>query len=128
MTIKQYLDDLGITNFEFEGACKNQTLANDSATIVQFLIVEENNHQHSFLQQSPTRDLLTKMFGAIGVNIAETTCISEKDIAKYDAKVVIFVGEFKNQEFIIPHPNDIITTPDLKRDAWEVLKKIKEII
>jgi hypothetical protein len=130
--MKSYLDDLGIANFEFvdidiENTDKQQTQNQAKIINTKFLIIEKDN-ELSFLNAGKSRDLLTKMLLAIGVEIDKTTCINISEIDNYNAEIMIFAGDFASEEFIIPHPFEILNTPDLKRDAWEVLKKIKEIL
>jgi len=124
-----YLQDLGVANFEFLET-KNIPLVAKIKT--QILIVEQNS-TNSFCKNSTSRDLLALMLKAIGVDIAKTICINSDSVeqlsTKYIAPIIILAGDFvkyENDYFVIPHPAEILKTPELKRDAWEILKKVKE--
>lgn len=124
--MKQYLDNLGIANFEFVENQEFDLKSTNSIQKVEFLIVEKDDSNPSFTQDNTNKELLEKMLNAIGVNLKNTTLIQEKNAHNYQAERTLFVGDFtNNNDFIIPHTSQILKYPELKRDAWEVLKKLK---
>ena len=114
---------------------------NDSAprtkTSVQCLLVE-TSPEESFCEPGDSKDLLAKMLSSIGLLLNNTTSISiqsgdlEENIQAHPARVVLVMGESINSKsnnlFFIHHPRDILKNPALKREAWEVLKKVKQCL
>ena len=78
------------------------------------------------------------MLSSIGLSLNNTTSISiqsddlEESIKSYPARVVLVMGEFINSKsdnlFSTHHPRDILQNPDLKREVWEELKKVKKCL
>ncbi|OIR24099.1 hypothetical protein [Bathymodiolus thermophilus thioautotrophic gill symbiont] len=101
---------------------------------VQCLVIEVPNAQ-SFCQAGKTQDFLLKMLSAIGLQKSDIKCISVENnnlthtLGQYDAKVVLSMSKGlalnANNHFVTHHPSDILTNDTLKREAWEVLKKVQ---
>jgi uracil-DNA glycosylase len=75
------------------------------------------------------------MLSAIGLSDDDIQCISinvddlSRTLAEYNAKTVLLMSEGLSvssvHHFSTHHPSVILTNEQLKREAWEVLKKIK---
>ncbi len=101
---------------------------------VQCLVIETPN-AHSFCQTGKIQDFLFKMLGAIGLKKSDIKCVDIEvndltdTLGQYDAKVVLLMSKDlvlgANNHFVIHHPSDILTSDTLKREAWEVLKKVQ---
>ena len=104
---------------------------------VQCLLVE-TNPEKSFCEPGDTKNLLAKMLSSIGLSLKNTTSISiqssdlEESIKSHPARVVLVMGESTNSKsdnlFSTYHPRDILKNPALKREVWEVLKKVKKCL
>jgi len=98
----------------------------------------ETNPDKSFCEPGDTKNLLAKMLASIGLSLNNTTSISiqsgdlEENIKSHRAKVVLVMGESINSKsdnlFSTHHPRDILKNPALKREVWEVLKKVKKCL
>ena len=98
----------------------------------------ETSPEKSFCEPGDTKNLLVKMLSSIGLSLNNTTSISiqsgelEEKIKAYPAKVVLVMGDSINSNsdnlFFIHHPRDILENPALKREAWEVSKKVKQCL
>jgi len=128
-----YLEALDIPEFLYN---KNDSIPN-AEIIVQCLLVETNPDK-SFCEPGDTKNLLAKMLSSIGLSLNNTTSISiqsvdlEEKIKTHPARVVLVMGELINSKsdnlFSTHHPRDILRNAALKREAWEVLKKIKKCL
>ena len=128
-----YLEALDIPKFLYN---KNDSIPN-AEIIVQCLLVETNPDK-SFCEPGDTKNLLAKMLSSIGLSLNNTTSISiqsvdlEEKIKTHPASVVLVMGELINSKsdnlFSTHHPRDILRNPALKREAWEVLKKMKKCL
>jgi len=128
-----YLEALDIPEFLYN---KNDSIPN-AEIIVQCLLVETNPDK-SFCEPGDTKNLLAKMLSSIGLSLNNTTSISiqsvdlEEKIKTHPASVVLVMGELINSKsdnlFSTHHPRDILRNPALKREAWEVLKKMKKCL
>ena len=126
----EYLDALGIPEFLYN---KNNSIPRDEIS-VQCLVVE-TSPEKSFCEPGDSKNLLVKMLSSIGLSLKNTTSISiqssdlEKSIKNHPARVILVMGESINSKsdnlFSTHHPRDILKNPVLKREAWEVLKKVK---
>ena len=128
-----YLEALGIPEFLYT--------KNDSdpkiKTSVQCLLVE-TSPEESFCEPGDSKDLLAKMLSSIGLSLNKTTSILiqssdlEESIKNHPASVVLVMGESINYKsdnlFFTHHPRDILKNPALKREAWEVLKRVKKCL
>ena len=128
-----YLEALDIPEFLYN---KNDSIPR-TEIIVQCLLVE-TSPEKSFCEPGDTKNLLAKMLSSIGLSLNNTTSISiqsrelEKNIKAYPARVVLVMGESINSKsdnlFSTHHPRDILENPSLKREVWEVLKKVKQCL
>ena len=128
-----YLEALNIPEFLYN---KNDSIPN-AEIIVQCLLVETNPDK-SFCEPGDTKNLLAKMLSSIGLSLNNTTSISiqsvdlEEKIKTHPARVVLVMGELINSKsdnlFSTHHPRDILRNPALKREVWEVLKKVKKCL
>ena len=128
-----YLEALDIPEFLYN---KNDSIPN-AEIIVQCLLVETNPDK-SFCEPGDTKNLLAKMLSSIGLSLNNTTSISiqsvdlEEKIKTHPARVVLVMGELINSKsdnlFSTHHPRDILRNPALKREVWEVLKKVKKCL
>jgi len=128
-----YLEALDIPEFLYN---KNDSIPN-AEIIVQCLLVETSPDK-SFCEPGDTKNLLAKMLSSIGLSLNNTTSISiqsvdlEEKIKTHPASVVLVMGELINSKsdnlFSTHHPRDILRNPALKREVWEVLKKVKKCL
>ncbi len=128
-----YLEALDIPEFLYN---KNNSIPR-AEIIVQCLLVE-TSPEKSFCEPGDTKNLLVKMLSSIDLSLNNTTSISiqsgelEKNIKDYPARVVLVMGGSINLNsdnlFFTHHPRDILENPALKREVWEVLKKVKQCL
>ena len=128
-----YLEALDIPEFLYN---KNDSIPR-TKTSVQCLLVE-TSPERSFCEPGDTKNLLAKMLSSIGLSLNNTTSISiqsvdlEEKIKTHPASVVLVMGELINSKsdnlFSTHHPRDILRNPALKREVWEVLKKVKKCL
>ena len=128
-----YLEALNIPEFLYN---KNDSIPRVEIS-VQCLLVE-TNPEKSFCEPGDTKNLLAKMLSSIGLSLKNTTSISiqssdlEESIKSHPARVVLVMGEAINSKsdnlFSTYHPRDILKNPALKREVWEVLKKVKKCL
>ena len=128
-----YLEALDIPEFLYN---KNDSIPR-TEIIVQCLLVE-TSPEKSFCEPGDTKNLLVKMLSSIGLSLNNTTSISiqsgelEENIKVHPARVVLVMGESINSKsdnlFSTHHPRDILENPTLKREVWEVLKKVKKCL
>jgi len=129
----KYLEALDIPEFLYN---KNDSIPRVEIS-VQCLLVE-TNPEKSFCEPGDTKNLLAKMLSSIGLSLKNTTSISiqssdlEESIKSHPARVVLVMGESTNSKsdnlFSTHHPRDILKNPALKREAWEILKKVKKCL
>ena len=129
----EYLEALDIPEFLYN---KNESIPRAKIG-VQCLLVE-TSPERSFCEPGDTKNLLAKMLSSIGLSLNNTTSISiqsgdlEKSIKSHSARVVLVMGELINSKsgnlFSTHHPRDILRNPALKREVWEVLKKVKKCL
>ena len=128
-----YLEALDIPEFLYN---KNDSIPKTKIS-VQCLLVE-TSPERSFCEPGDTKNLLAKMLASIGVSLNNTTSISiqsddiEEGIKTNPARIVLVMGESINSKsdnlFSTHHPRDILRNPALKREVWEVLKKVKKCL
>ena len=128
-----YLEALDIPEFLYN---KNDSIPRTKIS-VQCLLVE-TSPERSFCEPGDTKNLLAKMLASIGVSLNNTTSISiqsddiEEGIKTNPARIVLVMGESINSKsdnlFSTHHPRDIRRNPALKREVWEVLKKVKKCL
>ena len=129
----EYLEALDIPEFLYN---KNDLITR-AETIVQCLLVE-TSPEKSFCEPGETKNLLAKMLSSIGLSLNNTTSISiqssdlERSIKSHPARVVLVMGESINLKsdnlFSTHHPREILKNAALKREVWEVLKKVKKCL
>ena len=128
-----YLEALDIPEFLYN---KNDSIPRTKIS-VQCLLVE-TSPERSFCEPGDTKNLLAKMLSSIGLSLNNTTSISiqsddiEEGIKTNPARIVLVMGELINSKsdnlFSTHHPRDILRNPALKREVWEVLKKVKKCL
>ena len=128
-----YLEALNIPEFLYN---KNDSIPRTKISI-QCLLVE-TSPEKSFCEPGDTKNLLAKMLSSIGLSLNNTTSISiqsddlEEGIKTHPARIVLVMGESINSKsdnlFSTHHPRDILRNPALKREVWEVLKKVKKCL
>ena len=128
-----YLEALDIPEFLYN---KNDSIPRTKIS-AQCLLVE-TSPERSFCEPGDTKNLLAKMLSSIGLSLNNTTSVSiqssdlEESIRNHPARVVLVMGESINSKsdnlFSTYHPRDILKNPALKREAWEVLKKVKKCL
>ena len=128
-----YLEALNIPEFLY----KKSDSTPRTKISVQCLLVE-TSPERSFCEPGDTKNLLEKMLASIGLSLNNTTSISiqsddlEEGIKTHPARIVLVMGESINSKsdnlFSTHHPRDILRNPALKREVWEVLKKVKKCL
>jgi hypothetical protein len=129
----EYLEALDIPEFLYN---KNDSIPRTKIS-VQCLLVE-TSPERSFCEPGDSKNLLVKMLSSIDLSLNNTTSISiqssdlESSIKSHPARVILVMGESINSKsdnlFSTHHPRDILKNPVLKREAWEVLKKVKKCL
>ena len=129
----KYLEALNIPEFLYN---KNDSIPRVEISVQCLLI--ETSPEKSFCEPGDTKNLLAKMLSSIGLSLKNTTSISiqstdlEKNIKIHPAKVVLVMGDPINSKsdnlFSTHHPRDILKNTALKRETWEVLKKVKKCL
>ena len=133
MTIKNrnnYLEALGIPDFFYSQSNSEKKVIPE----VKCLIIETTS-QDSFCEPGESQDLLIKILTSIDLTLSNVCLMSiEKDnldecIRVNPAKAVLVMGSEVNSDlsflFSTHHPRDILKNNKLKREVWEVLKKVK---
>ena len=126
----EYLEALGIPDFLYS------PIGSKILTEVKFkLLVVELDSKESFCESGASQDLLFKMLVSIGLGLNECDLISidkseiDRFIEDHSSDLMLIMDSSISAEgkflFITHHPKDIITNSQLKRDSWEVLKKVK---
>ena len=130
---KRYLKELGIDAELVKLVCGNHSAAKDKPSIV---IIEDASYTNSINSTGSERDLFEKMMAAINISLDNVLIQSmDKDhlkdnISEFDTNLTLLVGSFFNNEELlsIPHPEEIKKDEQLKRAAWETLKKFQKQI
>ena len=126
----EYLEALGIPDFLYS------PIGSKILTEVKFkLLVVELDSKESFCESGASQDLLFKMLVSIGLGLNECDLISidkseiDRFIEDHSSDLMLIMDSSISAEgkflFITHHPKDIIKNSQLKRDSWEVLKKVK---
>jgi DNA polymerase III psi subunit len=126
----QYLEALGIPAFLYSSE-GSEVLVQDRFK----LLVVELNSQDSFCHAGASQALLEKMLMSIGIGLNECSLLSidkskiDDFIQGHSSELILFMNSSIAAEgktlFVTHHPKDIINNPQLKRESWEVLKKVK---
>ena len=124
----KYLEALGIPDFLYSSH------SNELPNKFKLLVIEQDSEE-SFCQSGASQDLLFKMLASIGLGLNECNLISlakseiNSFIKEHSQDLLLIMDSSIDAEgkslFITHHPKDIIKNPKLKRDSWEVLKKVK---
>ena len=130
---KQYLEALGIPDFLYSKIESK----NSSETLLKLLIVEVGA-QNSFCSKGDSQDLLLKMLASIDLSIKSAQLVSleknliDEHIKNNPSEAVLLMGSSykstKSDIFLIHHPRDILKDSSLKRESWEILKKVKQCL
>ena len=128
-----YLEALGIPDFLYSKVDSTSSISSPLS-----IMVLELSSKHSFCEAGNTRDLLVKMLASIGLDLNSVHLASiEKSnldsfIADNPAQVVLVMDStFKSDKsslFSTYHPRDVIKDSHLKRETWEILKKVKQCL
>mgnify|MGYP000615883804 FL=1 len=128
-----YLEALGIPDFLYSKVDSTSSISSPLS-----IMVLELSSKDSFCEAGKTRDLLVKMLASIGLDLNSVHLASiEKSnldsfIADNPAQVVLVMDStFKSDKsslFSTYHPRDVIKDSHLKRETWEILKKVKQCL
>jgi len=128
-----YLEALGIPDFLYSKVDSTSSISSPLS-----IMVLELSSKDSFCKAGNTRDLLVKMLASIGLDLNSVHLASiEKSnldsfIADNPAQVVLVMDStFKSDKsslFSTYHPRDVIKDSHLKRETWEILKKVKQCL
>ena len=128
-----YLEALGIPDFLYSKVDLTSSISSPLS-----IMVLELSSKDSFCEAGKTRDLLVKMLASIGLDLNSVHLASiEKSnldifIADNPAQVVLVMDStFKSDKsslFSTYHPRDVIKDSHLKRETWEILKKVKQCL
>ena len=128
-----YLEALGIPDFLYYKVDSTSSIESPIS-----IMVLELSSKDSFCEAGKTRDLLVKMLASIGLDLNSVHLASiEKSnldsfIADNPAQVVLVMDStFKSDKsslFSTYHPRDVIKDSHLKRETWEILKKVKQCL
>ena len=129
----KYLEALGIPDFLYSKI----ELKKSPELPVKLLIVEVGN-QDSFCSKGESQNLLMKMLESIGFSIKNAQLVSlEKNlideyIKNNPSEAVMIMGSsyesIQSDIFLIHHPRDVLKNSSLKRESWEILKKVKKCL
>ena len=128
-----YLEALGIPDFLYSKVDSTSSISSPLS-----IMVLELSSKDSFCEAGNTRDLLVKMLASIGLDLNSVHLASiEKSnldsfIADNPAQIVLVMDSaFKSDKsslFSTYHPRDVIKDSHLKRETWEILKKVKQCL
>jgi len=128
----RYLEVLGVPDFLYD---EDKTEDLNVQKISTHCLVIETQNSRSFCQAGKYQDFLLKMLGAIGLQQEDVNFISisvddlSRTLGQYNAKTVLLMSKGLNppseQCFVAHHPSEVLMNEQLKRETWEVLKKIK---
>jgi hypothetical protein len=128
----RYLEALGVPEFLYAEE-KSEDI--DAQKITTLCLVIETQNSRSFCQTGKYQDFLLKMLAAIGLQQQDVNLISinaddlSRTLGQYNAKTVLLMSKdlkpSSEQHFIAHHPSKILVDEQLKRETWEVLKKMK---
>ena len=128
-----YLEALGIPDFLYSKVDSTSSISSPLS-----IMVLELSSKDSFCEACNTRDLLVKMLASIGLDLNSVHLASiEKSnldsfIVDNPAQVVLVMDStFKSDKsslFSTYHPRDVIKDSHLKRETWEILKKVKQCL
>jgi hypothetical protein len=129
----EYLEALGIPDFLYSKIESKKVLD----PLLKLLIIEVGS-QDSFCIKGDSQNLLIKMLTSIDLSIqgAQLVSLEKSQIDEYminnPAEVVLVTDSSykpsKSAIFLMHHPRDILKNSSLKRESWEVLKKVKQCL
>ena len=129
----EYLEALVIPDFLYSKIESK----NSSEPLLKLLIVEVGA-QDSFCSKGDSQNLLIKMLASIDLSIKSAQLVSlEKNlideyIKNNPSEAVMIMGSsyesIKSDIFLMHHPRDILKNSSLKRESWEILKKVKKCL
>ena len=129
----EYLEALGIPDFLYSKIESK----NSCEPLLKLLIVEVGS-QDSFCSKGDSQNLLIKMLASIDLSIKSAQLVSlEKNlideyIKNNPSEAVMIMGSsyesIKSDIFLMHHPRDILKNSSLKRESWEILKKVKKCL
>lgn len=130
---QDYLKALGIPDFLYVTNENNRT----TPSPIQCLVIETGK-EYSFCQPGQSYNLLEKMLGAIGLPMTEVKCVCATKntlssvIENHPANSILITDKdlqsTLDRVFTTFHPQEILSNPSLKREAWEVLKEMKKCL
>ena len=123
-----YLEALGMPDFLYS------SVGSEAIENAKLLVLEVGS-EGSFCESGASQDLLFKMLASIGLSLNECDLISvdkseiNRFIEDHSSDLMLIMDSSISAEgnslFITHHPKDTIKNSQLKRDSWEVLKKVK---
>jgi len=129
----EYLEALGIPDFLYSKIESK----NFPKPLLKLLILEVGA-QDSFCSKGDTQNLLIKMLASIDLSIKSAQLVSleknliDEHIKNNPSKAILLMDssyESTNSDiFLMHHPRDILKDPSLKRESWEILKKVKQCL
>ena len=128
-----YLEALGIPDFLYSKVDSTSSISSPLS-----IMVLELSSKDSFCEAGKTRDLLVKMLASIGLdlNSVHLASIEKSNLDSFIADnpaqaVLVMDSTFKSDKsslFSTHHPRDVIKDSNLKRETWEILKKVKQCL
>ena len=129
----EYLEALGIPDFLYSKIESKKV----TEPLLKLLIIEVGT-QDSFCKKGVSQNLLIKMLSSIDFKI-QNACLVSLEKSQVDeyvknnlAEVVLIMDSSykpsKSAIFLMHHPRDILKNSNLKRESWEVLKKVKQCL
>ena len=129
----EYLEALGIPDFLYSKIESK----NSPEPLLKLLIIEVGA-QDSFCSKGDSQNLLIKMLASIDLSIKSAQLVSleknliDEHIKNNPSEAVLLMGSSykstKSDIFLIHHPRDILKDSSLKRESWEILKKVKQCL
>jgi len=129
----EYLEALGIPDFLYSKIESK----NFPEPLLKLLIIEVGA-QDSFCSKGDSQNLLIKMLASIDLSIKSAQLVSleknliDEHIKNNPSEAVLLMGSSykstKSDIFLIHHPRDILKDSSLKRESWEILKKVKQCL
>ena len=129
----EYLEALGIPDFLYSKIESKKV----TEPLLKLLIIEVGT-QDSFCKKGVSQNLLIKMLSSIDFKIQNACLVSleksqvDEYVKNNPAEVVLVTDSSykpsKSAIFLMHHPRDILKNSSLKRESWEVLKKVKQCL
>ena len=126
-----YLEALGIPDFLYS------SVGSEAIKNAKLLVLEASS-EDSFCESGVSQDLLFKMLASIGLSLNECDLISvnkseiNRFIQDHSSDLMLIMDSSLSVTgeslFVTHHPKEIIKNPMLKRDSWEILKKVKSCL